>query len=140
MDGISMPPSEMICPLTNELMMHPVLHRRYGYSCEASAIDSWLESRHTFCPLTGQPLDREDLVPHRALQDHIMNWLQACLVAEREANQESDASLNTEEPLPLQDWKGRSIPSNHDGSDPLVIIALPSPPARPVQVTNALVA
>ncbi|CAB9523052.1 Putative E3 ubiquitin-protein ligase LIN [Seminavis robusta] len=136
----SRPPVEMICPLTNELMMQPVVHRTYGYSCEESAIMGWLESGQTLCPLTGQPLEISDFVPHRALQDHIVNWHQAALVAEKEAQQAEEKSLmnDVKESATQDDWKGNR--SGNDGSDPVVLALVPrSPPSRRL-VTSALVA
>ena len=80
-------PAEMICPLTNELMIQPVTHRHFGYSCEESAIQLWLSTGETVCPFTGQPLDLNDFLPIRVLQDHIMDWQQACRLAAKEAGE-----------------------------------------------------
>lgn len=77
-------PMDMICPLTCELMINPVTHQRYGYSCEEWAITLWFESGETLCPLTGQPLDRNDFVPNRALQERIMDWRQSIRMNDEE--------------------------------------------------------
>ena len=102
----------------------------------------WLESGQSLCPLTGQPLERSDFVPHRALQDHIMNWHQAALVAAKEvqlAKQEEEKSLmnDAKETVTQDERKGnRSV---NEGSDPRVLLVPRSPPSQRL-VTSALVA
>ena len=79
------PPEELLCPLTNSIMMQPILHPRYGYSCEQSAMEEWLSGMdQSTCPLTGLPIALNDFVPHLALKAHIMDWHQACLIAKQE--------------------------------------------------------
>lgn len=55
--------AEIICPLTNDIMMQPVVHERYGYSCEQSAMEQWvLKLGQSTCPLTGLPIQLDDFL------------------------------------------------------------------------------
>ena len=65
-------PSEFICPITLEIMNHPMMSRS-GHHYERDAIVSWLE-RSGSCPLTRQPLALSDLISDRNMQARIHFW------------------------------------------------------------------
>jgi U-box domain len=67
------PPAAFVCPLTKKLMQDPV-RSCYGYHYERSAILQWLDEGHNFCPVTGNPLRRSNLIPNRTLQWEISAW------------------------------------------------------------------
>ena len=68
------PPTEMVCPLTKELMKDPVMSR-YGTNFEREAILDWLGEGNEFCPVTGKPLRPSCLVSNKALEWKIRCWL-----------------------------------------------------------------
>lgn len=68
-------PDEFICPITQELMVDPVMSR-YGQSYERHAIVDWLSSGTNACPLTRQPLKLPNLVTHHNLRTRIESWCQ----------------------------------------------------------------
>ena len=70
---VAVPPKEMICPLTKEVMKDPIMTRD-GQSYERHAILELLETNNCHCPLTGLTLRPSDLVPNRKLQKSIFEW------------------------------------------------------------------
>jgi hypothetical protein len=67
-------PDEFICPITLNVMTHPLVTRS-GQNFERSAILNWL-SQSKECPLTRQPMKPSDLIPNRALEARIGFWKQ----------------------------------------------------------------
>lgn len=68
-DGV---PERFICPLTLEIMEHPLMTRA-GHSFERVAILNWLR-RNDKHPLTRESLSLRDLVQNEALKKEITNW------------------------------------------------------------------
>ena len=66
-------PQEYTCPITQELMVDPVISR-YGQSYERKAIIEWLASGTHDCPLTRQPLSLANLVTNHRLRAQIEGW------------------------------------------------------------------
>lgn len=66
-------PPSFYCPLTCDVMFHPVLDRQ-GNSYERVAIEAWLHLNQT-SPLTEQPLEARALIPNRAMQDVIHGFM-----------------------------------------------------------------
>lgn len=66
-------PEEFVCPLTLELMEHPVVNI-YGFSFESQAIVAWLAGGNFTCPMTRQPMGPRDVVPHSLLERKIQVW------------------------------------------------------------------
>ena len=60
------PPTEFLCPITQELMSDPV-STCDGHTYERAAIERWL-SRHVTSPLTGAALPSKALVPNISLR------------------------------------------------------------------------
>ncbi len=56
------PPEELVCPLTHELMIDPVITTG-GYTYERGPIERWLAT-HDTDPLTGEPLSDKTLRPN----------------------------------------------------------------------------
>lgn len=69
---VAVVPSEFVCPITMEVMIHPMASR-YGHNYERSAIVEWILSSRE-CPLTRQPLTLRDLVPNHYLAGEIQAW------------------------------------------------------------------
>lgn len=61
-----------ICPITQEIMEHPVMDSE-GNNYEYAAIIQWLNEHHT-SPITRSPLTERDLHPNRALQALIEDY------------------------------------------------------------------
>uniref|UniRef100_A0A7S3LAT1 U-box domain-containing protein n=1 Tax=Amphora coffeiformis TaxID=265554 RepID=A0A7S3LAT1_9STRA len=86
-------PDRFICPLTLEVMAHPLMTRA-GHSFERSAILSWLK-RNDRHPLTREPLSPRDLVMNRALQAEIRLWKSK--YGDRLLESETEASSDDED-------------------------------------------
>jgi hypothetical protein len=61
-----------ICPICQEVMYDPVITPK-GISYERKAILKWLEKKQE-CPITKQPLRKEDLITNFALKQAIENY------------------------------------------------------------------
>ncbi|NGX31385.1 MAG: hypothetical protein K940chlam8_00753, partial [Chlamydiae bacterium] len=69
---INFEPSELedfTCPITLEIFKDPVIDR-HGHTFERSAIESHLKTRNV-CPLSNEPITREELTPNRILRQKI---------------------------------------------------------------------
>jgi hypothetical protein len=64
------PPAEYLCPISQQVMINPVLLHETGHSYEAANINRWLDM-HNKCPLTGQQLHSKQLSSNRALKNLI---------------------------------------------------------------------
>ncbi len=67
-------PDELICPITIEIMIDPVLCLSSGKAYERSAITKWIETNPT-CPLTRRPLTQKDIIPNDDLKRQIAEFL-----------------------------------------------------------------
>ncbi|CAI5992410.1 unnamed protein product [Closterium sp. NIES-64] len=67
-------PSVLFCPITQEMMVNPVLAAD-GHTYEQEAIKSWLETSD-MSPMTNQKLPSKDLVPNHAVRSMIQDWRQ----------------------------------------------------------------
>ena len=68
-------PSEFICPITNEIMKHPLMSI-HGHNYERDAIFEWL-GKHSTCPLSRRELSISKLVTNCALKGKILAWCDA---------------------------------------------------------------
>ncbi|KAL1523116.1 hypothetical protein AB1Y20_018073 [Prymnesium parvum] len=66
------PPSEYLCPITQELMVDPV-STCDGHTYERAAIAQWLK-RHMTSPLTGARLDSSNVIPNISLRKLIQEY------------------------------------------------------------------
>jgi U-box domain len=66
-------PNEFVCPITMEIMVHPVA-TRYGQNFERSALVAWLDQGSDECPLTRRPLRMRDLINNYHLAQQIRQW------------------------------------------------------------------
>lgn len=62
-----------LCPISHEIMMDPVI-TKYGISYERSSIETWLQNS-SICPITKQPLTKQDLICNYALKKAIGEYL-----------------------------------------------------------------
>ena len=58
------------CPITGEAMSDPVMDPM-GHNFERCAIERWLRSGHSSCPIGREALGQESLFPNRALREEI---------------------------------------------------------------------
>lgn len=65
-------PSSLFCPITQEIMIHPVLAAD-GHTYELVAIQQWLENNDR-SPMTNVKLPNKDLVPNHAVKSLIRDW------------------------------------------------------------------
>lgn len=74
------PPKEYLCPISQQIMINPVLLVETGDSYEAANITRWLDT-HSTCPLTGQQRQSKQLSKqlssNRALKNLIADWAAA---------------------------------------------------------------
>ena len=66
------PPDEFVCPITQELMIDPVVIAD-GHAYERCAIETWLQRKAT-SPKTGQSLDCTMVFPNHILRRQIVEW------------------------------------------------------------------
>ncbi|CDW79897.1 ubox domain containing protein [Stylonychia lemnae] len=66
--------NSFLCPITQQIMKEPVM-TKYGHCFEKSAILDWIE-RQGKCPLTQQPLTKQDLFPNYAIKGAIEEYMQ----------------------------------------------------------------
>jgi chromatin remodeling complex protein RSC6 len=74
------PPSEFLCPITQEVMSDPV-STADGHTYERAAIRRWLSRKRT-SPLTGSDLRTKDLIPNHALRKLIQEWRSGAVAPE----------------------------------------------------------
>jgi hypothetical protein len=70
-DGI---PPEYKCAINGHVMKEPVRCLSSGIVFERATIELWLSTRGSVCPITNQPLDREDLQPADDLKNRIKRF------------------------------------------------------------------
>ena len=66
-------PLQFICPISMNIMSDPVIDHE-GNTYERKSIEEWL-SKNTTSPVTRNVLTKENLVPNRALQDAINEYI-----------------------------------------------------------------
>jgi U-box domain len=98
MDNI---PTEFVCPITMEIMVHPVA-TRYGQNFERSALVAWLDQGADECPLTRRPLRMSDLINNHQLAQKIRSWkeLQGLLLSDTPSS--SDDGMGSEQGQELE--------------------------------------
>lgn len=69
-------PQRFLCPLTLEILRHPVLSR-YGHTYERSAILQWLQNNES-CPFTRLSLTPRYLISNELLKMEIQKWEASC--------------------------------------------------------------
>ena len=70
------PPAEYLCPITQQIMVNPVMLIETGHSYEAASISRWLDL-HDTDPMSGQLLHSKQLSSNRALKTLITDWAAA---------------------------------------------------------------
>mmetsp|Transcript_5068 Transcript_5068/g.6618 ORF Transcript_5068/g.6618 Transcript_5068/m.6618 type:complete len:177 (+) Transcript_5068:108-638(+) len=95
-------PIEFICPITLDIMRHPVCNRD-GHTFERAAILSWLATKDGACPLTRKPMKPSQLISNWGLQVRIESYLRRNCTQERKNTQdkESDDEGDEYQKLPL---------------------------------------
>jgi U-box domain len=82
-------PTEFVCPITMEIMIHPVA-TRYGQNFERSAIVAWLDKGSGECPLTRRPLRMRDLINNNHLTKKIRQWKELHDLTQNDDDEESN--------------------------------------------------
>ena len=67
-------PAELVCPITHDIMLNPVLAAD-GHTYERAQIEAWLRT-HDTSPLTGQPLESKALVPNILVRGQVREFLE----------------------------------------------------------------
>ena len=68
-------PYDFLCPITQEVMQHPVMNK-YGINYERRAILDWLNKGNNTCPMTRNPLRPSMLLPNVRLEIEVRAWLE----------------------------------------------------------------
>jgi hypothetical protein len=68
------PPQAFICPISQELMVYPVITCN-GNSYEHGSISAWFTEGHITDPLTNQPLESIILIANLGLRSQIQEWI-----------------------------------------------------------------
>ena len=72
-EAAAKPPSDFLCPISQELMIRPVVLVETGHSYEAANIQRWL-STHNMCPVSRQQLTSKQMVTNYSLRRLIADW------------------------------------------------------------------
>lgn len=67
-------PHEFVCPISHEIMEHPVTLVETASVFDKQSIEEWLGRGNMSCPLTGLPVTSTALVVNRPLQQAIERW------------------------------------------------------------------
>lgn len=67
-------PEHFTCPLTLELMSHPIQHKTTKHNFERGAIMEWIYFGKATCPLTRITLHPNDFVANAELKQEINQW------------------------------------------------------------------
>lgn len=109
-------PESLICPITQEIFVHPVLAED-GYTYEEEAITQWIEENGT-SPITRQPLSITGLRPNRAISDVLDEFRRRSQRSNRIAptrstpissKYELDVDVRKTEPFPFTQTMGKSL-------------------------------
>lgn len=69
------PPEEFLCPITNDVMIDPVVASD-GHTYERRAIEEWIQKKAT-SPIAGTPLQSTVVYPNYSLKSRISEWQQS---------------------------------------------------------------
>ncbi|XP_022131860.1 U-box domain-containing protein 45-like [Momordica charantia] len=73
LEQIPLPPDELRCPISLQLMYDPVIIAS-GQTYERLCIEKWLSDGHNTCPKTQQKLSHLSLTPNYCVKGLIANW------------------------------------------------------------------
>jgi len=65
-------PKEFLCAVNGHVMKEPVRAMTSGVCFEKATIELWLATRGSVCPISGEPLQRNDLREDDELRNRIM--------------------------------------------------------------------
>lgn len=95
-------PAELCCAIDGKLMGTPI-RSPFGHVFEEDTLQQWIGSCGSVCPITGQPLRREDCEPDLEIQNKVAVWVKSARAlhkqnaAERRARRTAAASGSVEE-------------------------------------------
>ncbi len=72
----SRPPEVILCPITTEIMVDPVVAAD-GHTYERKAIEAWLRNNNT-SPKTNLQLKHKELIPNQAVRELVREFLDDC--------------------------------------------------------------
>lgn len=67
-------PKEFLCSVNGHVMKDPIRDVSSGLVFERATIELWLQTRGSVCPITHNPLERNDLVPDDDLKNKIKRY------------------------------------------------------------------
>ncbi|CAA6668303.1 unnamed protein product [Spirodela intermedia] len=82
--GMPVPPEELHCPISLQIMYDPVIISS-GQTYERACIEKWLNEGHRTCPKTQQQLSHLCLTPNYCVKGLIANWCEQNGIAIPEA-------------------------------------------------------
>jgi U-box domain len=112
-------PSHFICPLTLQIMKHPMREKGTSNNYERGAILEWIYFGAATCPMTRKVLRPTDFVENTTLKAHIERWMQDQNIDDESAHDDLDEGdpvqvLTTEEE---REQQARISQQKHSGSD-----------------------
>lgn len=110
-------PHHMICPLTMEIMTHPVLTST-GFCFEKDALIQWMQKSDGTCPLSRKPLCPSDIISNGALEQQILGWKRVNGYVAEDDDDNTDSSTTQEDSLSWSEnnLSGSRLYSSDDGS------------------------
>ena len=70
------PPEDFLCPISQEVMITPVIACQEGHCFEKSSLEQWLKTRKS-CPVCRCAIDSSDIKLNRYLRSEIDYWRQS---------------------------------------------------------------
>ena len=67
-------PQEFLCAINGHVMKDPLRNKTTRIVYEKATIELWLSSRGSVCPITGEELNRDDLIPDDDLRNRIKRY------------------------------------------------------------------
>ena len=84
-------PEHFICPLTMDIMIHPLTNRVTGQTFEREAINNWMyfQGKGT-CPMTRKAISPSDFFENRVLSRDIQKWKEEHSIEGEDQEQDDD--------------------------------------------------
>lgn len=129
-DSLTFLPKEFVCPITQELMVDPVIAED-GFSYERIAMERWFSTGKTRSPVTSERMEGQSLTPNKVMKAMIQNYrrdlgtrlLQACnALTEEIADGAASEPLTTRTLAAFHEGGADLNVRDEDGNTPLLLL------------------
>ena len=129
-DSLTFLPKEFVCPITQELMVDPVIAED-GFSYERISMERWFSTGKTRSPVTSERMEGQSLTPNKVMKAMIQNYrrdlgtrlLQACnALTEEIADGAASEPLTTRTLAAFHEGGADLNVRDEDGNTPLLLL------------------